>query len=235
MAITATTTASYGTDNGVSIVVYGPSGVGKTRLAGTLPVNETVILSLEHRLLSLRGLGMYAYELDSYEDVMAMHSTLANDPSFAGVKYIVVDSATEAGEKTLVSSQARIKDGRQAYQDMQVKCIALFRLFRDMKKHVVLLFKEEQQKDALGNVRCGPSMPGQKLGPQIPYLFDEVFYMGISEVPGADGRIVKSRYLLTDATSTHVAKDASGSLDQYEPPDLLHIINKIQTTPPKGI
>lgn len=235
MAITLTTTASYGVDMGVSIVVYGPSGVGKTRLAGTLPVNETVILSLEHRLLSLRGLGMYAYELDDYADVLGMYNTLANDPTFAGVKYVVLDSATEVGEKTLVASQKKKSDGRQAYMDMQTQCIALFRMFRDMKKHVILIFKEEQQKDALGNVRLGPAMPGQKLGSQIPYLFDEVFYMGISEVAEPDGRMVKSRYLLTDATSTHVAKDASGSLDSYEPPDLLHIITKIQTTPPKGI
>lgn len=235
MAITATSTASYGTDKGVSIVIYGPSGVGKTRLAGTLPVNETVILSLEHRLLSLRGYGMFAYELDSYEDVVGMQSVLEKDPNFAAVKYIVLDSATEAGEKTLISSQARIKDGRQAYQDMQVRCLALFRAFRDMKKHVILLFKEEMQKDAVGNARIGPAMPGQKLGPQIPYLFDEVFYMGISESTGTDGKVNKSRYLLTDASSTHTAKDASGSLDAYEPPDLLHIITKIQTAPAKSV
>ena len=235
MAITATSTASYGTDKGVSIVIYGPSGVGKTRLAGTLPVNETIILSLEHRLLSLRGYGMFAYELDSYEDVVGMQSVLEKDPNFAAVKYIVLDSATEAGEKTLISSQARIKDGRQAYQDMQVRCLALFRAFRDMKKHVILLFKEEMQKDAVGNARIGPAMPGQKLGPQIPYLFDEVFYMGISESTGTDGKVNKSRYLLTDACSTHTAKDASGSLDAYEPHDLLHIITKIQTAPAKSV
>lgn len=234
MAIQYASTSTYGTDMGVSMVIYGPSGVGKTTLAGTLPRDETIILSTEHRLLSLRGKGMHAYELDNYEDVVAMYNTLAADPNCAGVKYVVLDSATECGEKTLISSQTKIRDGRQAYMDMQQKSIALFRMFRDMKKHTILLFKEEQQKDALGNVRVGPAMPGQKLGPQIPYLFDEVFYMGISETVGADGKSVKSRYLLTDATSTHTAKDASGSLDMYEPPDLFHIINKIQTTPPKG-
>ena len=235
MAITATSTSAYNSDMGVSIVVYGPSGVGKTRLAATLPVNETVILSLEHRLLSLRGFGMFAYELDTYEDVVTMQAVLEKDASFAAVKYVVVDSASELGEKTLISSLARIKDGRQAYQDMQTKCVSLFRLFRDMKKNVILLFKEEMQKDALGNARIGPSMPGQKLGPQVPYLFDEVFYMGISETPGQNGQVVKSRYLLTDASSTHTAKDASGSLEAYEPPDLLHIIQKIQSAPAKSV
>lgn len=234
MAIVYASTTSYGIDNGVSIVCYGASGVGKTTLAGTLPRDETIILSTEHRLLPLRGKGMHAYELDTYADVVQMYNTLVNDPSFASVRYVVLDSATECGEKTLVASQAAIRDGRQAYMDMQQKALALFRMFRDMKKHTILLFKEELQKDAAGNVRVGPAMPGQKLGPQIPYLFDEVFYMGISETVGPDGVPVKSRYLLTDATPTHTAKDASGSLAMFEPPDLLHIITKIQTTPPKG-
>lgn len=235
MAITPTSTSAYNSDMGVSMVIYGGSGVGKTRLAGTLPANETVILSLEHRLLSLRGYGMFAYELDTYEDVVVTQQALERDASFSAVKYVVVDSATELGEKTLISSQARIKDGRQAYQDMQTKCLSLFRMFRDMRKHVILLFKEEMQKDAMGNARVGPSMPGQKLGPQVPYLFDEVFYMGVTETTGSDGKTVKSRYLLTDATATHIAKDASGSLDIYEPPNLLHIIQKIQTSPAKSV
>ena len=235
MAITPTSTSAYNSDMGVSMVIYGGSGVGKTRLAGTLPANETVILSLEHRLLSLRGYGMFAYELDTYEDVVVTQQALERDASFSAVKYVVVDSATELGEKTLISSQARIKDGRQAYQDMQTKCLSLFRMFRDMRKHIILLFKEEMQKDAMGNARVGPSMPGQKLGPQVPYLFDEVFYMGVTETTGSDGKTVKSRYLLTDATATHIAKDASGSLDIYEPPNLLHIIQKIQTSPAKSV
>jgi hypothetical protein len=67
-------------------------------------------------------------------------------------------------------------------------------------------------------------MPGQKLGPQLPYLFDEVFHMGVASDP--QGK--KYRYLQTEADLQHDAKDRSGLLDAYEAPDLTAIFNKIR-------
>ena len=43
-------------------------------------------------------------------------------------------------------------------------------------RNVVFTSKQEWQKDEVTGIsRYGPMMPGQKLGPQLPYLFDEVF------------------------------------------------------------
>jgi hypothetical protein len=99
------------------------------------------------------------------------------------------------------------------------------RAFRDLPgKHVYVSAKVEWAKDeASGVMRFQPMMPGQKLGPQLPYLFDEVFYIGV----GKDQQGAKFHYLQTQADLQYVAKDRSGSLDAYEPPDLGRVISKI--------
>ena len=69
-------------------------------------------------------------------------------------------------------------------------------------------------------------MPGARLGAELPYLFDEVFQIGIGKTP--DG--VEYRYLRTHPDIQSEAKDRSGCLDALEPPDLTHIFNKIIST-----
>jgi hypothetical protein len=66
-------------------------------------------------------------------------------------------------------------------------------------------------------------MPGSKLGPQLPYLFDEVFRLGINKTPQGE----QYRFLQTQPDLQCDAKDRSGALDPIEQPDLNHVITKI--------
>jgi len=66
-------------------------------------------------------------------------------------------------------------------------------------------------------------MPGNKLGPPLPYLFDEVFALRVEEAQ--DGSLY--RVLQTSRDIMYEAKDRSGALDLYEPPKLHHIYKKI--------
>jgi hypothetical protein len=85
--------------------------------------------------------------------------------------------------------------------------------------------KMESSKDELsGMVKWGPSMPGQKLGPQLPYLFDEVFRLGVGK--GADGK--EFRFVQTQPDLQYEAKDRSGALQSMEYPHLGAIFAKIK-------
>ena len=78
-----------------------------------------------------------------------------------------------------------------------------------------------------GIVLNGPSMPGTKLGPALPYHFDEVFHLDI----GRDQATQKDyRFLRTQPDFQNDAKDRSGKLDAIEYPDLGNIIRKITAT-----
>jgi hypothetical protein len=66
-------------------------------------------------------------------------------------------------------------------------------------------------------------MPGSKLGPKLPYFFDEVFRIGINKTPQGE----QYRFLQTQPDIQYDAKDRSGSLDILEVPFLGSIFNKI--------
>lgn len=101
----------------------------------------------------------------------------------------------------------------------------LMRSFRDLPgRNVYFSAKQERVQDDNGRLLFGPSMPGQKLAQQIPYLFDEVFcYQMVKDANG-----VPQRMLLTQPDGISVAKDRSGKLNAWEEPDLSAVINKIR-------
>lgn len=125
----------------------------------------------------------------------------------------------------LANAKAQVKDPRQAYGELIEKTMALVKAFRDLPgKNVVMAAKQEPIKDEMtGIVQYGPSMPGSKLGPQLPYLFDEVFRLGVGKTPQG----VEYRFLQTGPDLQYDAKDRSGSLDPVERPDLSFVFSKI--------
>lgn len=224
----STNTASF--EHGLALLIWGESGAGKTRLAGTLPERETFILSAENGLLSLRNKTINGLQIDSVQDLSEAYDYCAS-PAFMqnGFRYIVLDSITEIGEQVLKNAKAQVKDPRQAYGELIEKVLMLVKMFRDLKgPTTIFLAKLDRIKDDVTGITMnGPSMPGKSVGPQLPYLFDEVFK--IDAAVGQDK--VKIHYIQTGKDAQNVCKDRSGSLDMYEPADLSHIINKILSTP----
>lgn len=66
-------------------------------------------------------------------------------------------------------------------------------------------------------------MPGSKLGPKLPYFFDEVFRLGVNR----DNKDHTFRYLQTQPDLQYNAKDRSGALAAMEEPHLGKIFAKI--------
>lgn len=225
MALNWSNTAKASASQGIKALVYAPAGHGKTVMCSTNP--NSVILSAESGLLSLRNLPtpMPVLEIRSMQDLndaYAWLSTSAEAKQFDGFN---IDSISEIAEVILAEAKKVTKDPRQAYGEVIEKVLAATRFFRDLPGYNVLVCaKQEPMKDELtGAVKFSPSLPGQKLGNQLPYFFDEVFHLGI----GKDDDGTLFRYLLTQPDIQYVAKDRSGSLDAYEAPDFGAIIEKI--------
>lgn len=66
-------------------------------------------------------------------------------------------------------------------------------------------------------------MPGKQLTQGIDHFFDEVFYLGIGELPDKS----TYRFLRTRPNNQYRAKDRSDALDEFEEPNLTKVINKI--------
>lgn len=207
--------------NGVKIVVYGMAGAGKTTLVKTLP--SPIIISAEAGLLSLEGEDIPYINIQSYEDLKEAYQFVVSDEC-ADFKSIAIDSISEIGEVILSHEKKINKDGRAAYGEMATQVLELMRAFRDIEgKNIYFSAKCEKQQDETGRLLYSPSMPGSKLGQQIPYLVDEVLALRMEK--DADGEV--QRALMCASDGLWQAKDRSGKLDQWEAPDLGAIIEKI--------
>jgi len=223
VALKFTTTDQAAQLHGVKMLIYGVSGVGKTTLCATAP--QPIILSAEAGLLSLRKFQIPVIEIRTVDDLTEAHRWCQQAAEARQFATVCIDSITEIGEVVLANAKRQVKDPRQAYGELIEKMMTTIKAFRDLQgKHVYMAAKAEPVKDEMtGVVRYMASMPGSKLGPQLPYLFDEVFRLGINKTPQGE----QYRFLQTQPDLQYDAKDRSGALDPIEPPDLNHVISKI--------
>jgi len=237
MALNFSTASQESAGNGIKVLVYGGSGVGKTVLTATLP--NPVLISAESGALSLREANlrrlfgddqsicynMPIITIRTADDLRDVHLWCTQSAEAKNFQSIGLDSISEIGEVVLNNAKRQVKDPRQAYGDLIEQMETAIRAFRDLPgKNVLVSAKMEPMKDELsGVVKYGPSMPGAKLGPKLPYFFDEVFRLGINKDP--QGK--EYRFLQTQPDLQYEAKDRSGALLITEPPHLHYIFNKI--------
>ena len=235
MPIEYTTTAQMPLSDGVKIVIYANSGMGKTMLAATAPA--PLLISAESGLLSLQkkniervyGINTPGITYDiptaiirNVNDLMEVYSMLLNPQHSANFKTIYLDSLSEIAEVVLAHAVESNNDGRMAYKDMADQIIDMCKKFRDLPgKHVVFSCKEGYCEDSRLN---GPSLPGKILSHKIPYLFDEVLQIAIYQAPNEP----PVRFLRTQPDIKNDAKDRSGSLSYAgEQMNLTNIFDKI--------
>lgn len=201
--------------------MYGPAGVGKTPLCATAP--SPLILSAERGLLSLKRTNTPYIEITGYASLVEAYQWCAGSAEARQFWTYCLDSLSEIAEVVLTEEKRKSKDPRKAYGEVIEQVVMLARAFRDLPgKNVVLVAKEEYSKDETsGAVLYQPSMPGNKLGPKLPYFFDEVFRMEYNPSNRAQ------RGLHTVGSFQHVARDRSGMLAEYEPCDLTVVFKKI--------
>lgn len=207
--------------NGVKILVYGAAGAGKTSLIPTLP--NPIVLSAEGGLLSIADADIPYIEVSDMESLGEAYEYLTEGEG-KQFESIALDSISEIAEVVLSNERKKSKDPRQAYGEMQIAMQDLIRSFRDIPgKHVYFSAKMEKTQDETGRILYSPSMPGNKIGQQLPFFFDEVLALRVER--DAEGNT--QRALMCDTDGIWSAKDRSGKLDMWEAPDLGEVINKI--------
>ena len=205
----------------LNIVVYGQAGAGKTSLIKTLP-GKVLVVSAEAGLLSLRGFDVDVAEVATVDDLREVHNMLAKGGH--GYDWVAVDSLSEIAELVLAAEKAKTPDPRKAYGTLVDQMMAVCRAFRELPINVYMSAKAERFKDeSTSRLISALSMPGAKLGQQIPYLFDEVLRLVVGK--DEEGNVVRA--LQTSAEPNADAKDRSGKLDHYEQPDLGAVYAKI--------
>lgn len=203
-------------------LVYGAAGAGKTRLCATTPDrSRTFILSAEAGLRSVRDYDIAYAKIGTMSDLREVFDFLRGEGA-GRYDWVCLDSISEIAEACLAAEKAVAKDPRRAYGEMADRMFRTLRAFRDLPMSVYMTAKLGWVEDE-GRQVYGPNLPGRQLEQGIAYLFDEVFAM--HAVRGEDGTVTRS--LQTQGDHRFVAKDRSGALDEFEPPHLGRIADKI--------
>lgn len=223
MAIKLKRTGTAAASSGVKLLVYGQAGSGKTSLIRTLP--SPIILSSEGGLLSIQDADLPFIEIASLDGLREAYEWLSqSQEARSHFESIAIDSISEVAEVVLNAEKKSTKDPRQAYGAMQEHMAEIIRAFRDLPgRNVYMSAKLEKNQDEMGRVLYAPSMPGNKTGQALPYLFDEVLALRVEK----DAENKTQRALMCDSDGLWLAKDRSGKLDAWEAPDLGAIIAKI--------
>lgn len=219
------------TSSRITALIYGPSGIGKTTLAKTLP-GKTLIISAESGLLSLSGMdidyvdicegkGSTQLKLEHLRDILKHLSSEKTE-----YENIFIDSLTEIAQIMVQFQQTLYpdkKDSMNLWGAYNTQIRAFIKHVRDLSPYnIILTALEKVDKDEIGRRYKIPEMNGA-VAAQIAQFFDEVLYY--TEI---ENEKEKKRVLITSSSSNFIAKDRSGKLNQYEIPDFGIIFNKIK-------
>lgn len=213
----------------VVALIVGPSGIGKTSLAKTLPESDTLIVSAESGLLCLSGTNYSVVEITTMEQLKEVFLFLSEESTKKKYKNIFIDSLTELGEVLL----KELKNSKE-YSDpkMMLKMYGQYnddftmfiKALRDMKPYSIFFTcLNTFEKDGLQMVEEF-NFPGAKVKANVKAWFDLVMKYEVFESEGN-----KHRMLITDMSVNPLAKDRSGKLEGYEVADLGAIKAKILT------
>jgi hypothetical protein len=97
---------------------------------------------------------------------------------------------------------------------------ATIKAFRDLDKAVIFTALPEDIIDS-GAVIKKPFIKGKAVQKMLASYFDEVFYLSVNAA-------TEEREIQTQSSTSILAKDRSGKLDNYEEANLTTIINKIK-------
>ena len=229
MALKFTTTSEGG--HFASVLVYGPSGVGKTRMAATAP--KPIIISSEKKLISLKDYKIPVILIENYLDLEEAYTFVTTNKKAEQFQTIVVDSISDIAETILTDfkNDPRTNDhGQAAYGHLADKLGPMIKKFRDIRnKHKYFIAKSRMVEDVYTKVNMFvPSLPGRVLPDNISYEFDYVFALRIGETE----TFKKYRYLQTQPCMQWAAK-GNDSLAAMEKPDLTSIFKKLTAGPVK--
>lgn len=202
---------------GVKSLVYGPSGVGKTPIINSAP--RPVLLATEPGLLSMRNSDVPTWVAPTKNKIDEFFKWFEHSTEAKNFDTLAVDSVSQMCNIALDESTS--KHGLAQYGDMVDYVMPYFqRLYYMKEKHMYLVAKE----DLTSNGMRRPAFPGQQLNGSsgVAHLYDCILRVARVPIPNIGEAIA----FQCNGTYDVIARNRTGTLADFEPPDFNLLIKK---------
>ena len=215
---------------GISIVIYADPGIGKTTLATTLPVGETLIINTEAGWGPLLGTGHYVFDLKrDLKQLEELYQYLRTEKH--PFTNIVLDNISELQDwlvHTLMTGRNKDFAEIREYGDASVKLKEYIRLFRDLtsERNFNVIFNAwemplEMEKTAMGIITKSFPKLFPKLTPEVCGIVDMVGHLEKYEKTG-------DRFIRFVGTSKILAKTQFKGVEEFEEANLPAVFAKVK-------
>lgn len=201
---------------GCKSICYGPPGSSKTPTVNTCP--RPVLLATEPGLLSMRNSDVPTWIAPNKARIDEFMKWFENSSEAKNFDTLAVDSTSQMCDIALDESKS--KHGLQQYGEMAEYVMPYMkRLYFLPQKHIFLIAKEELTSDG----KRRPYYPGKFLPTAIPHLFDCVLRLARVPIPNVGETLA----FQCNGTMDVVARNRTGTLADYEPPDFSALVRKV--------
>ena len=203
---------------GCKAIIYGPPGSAKTPIINTCP--RPVLLAVEPGLLSMRNSNVPTWMAPTksrIDEFMKWFELSAETKNF---DTLAIDSISQMCNIALDESKA--KHGLAQYGEMADYVMPyLQRLYYMKEKHMYLIAKEELTSDG----KRRPAFPGQQLNGSsgVSHLYDCILRLARVPIPNVGETLA----FQCNGTMDILARNRTGDLADFEPPDFGKIIAKV--------
>jgi len=190
--------------DGIKILIYGASGVGKTTQLGEIE-GKVLILSAESGLLVLKDKQIDVIDIDSVEKLGNVYLAVKNKE--LDYETICIDSLSEIGDMVVNELEQDEYYGNPSntfklWMEYTKRMINIVKLFRDLKGVNVVFTALSESVEYNGMVKFMPQIPAKKAQSKLVSLFDEVYYYDTN----SDGE----RIIHTSDTAMYAGKSRAG-------------------------
>jgi hypothetical protein len=200
---------------GIKAVIYGPPGSAKTPLINTCP--RPVLLATEPGLLSMRNSSVLTWIAPNKAKIDEFFKWFEHSNEAKAFDTLAIDSVSQMCDIAL--SESKSKHGLAQYGDMNEYVYPyLERLYFMREKHMYLIAKEEVTSASVKR----PYFPGKFLPTQIPHKYDCVIRVARVSIANVGEQLA----FQCNGTYDVIARNRTGTLDNFEPPNFTNIVNK---------
>lgn len=213
----------------VVMMVYGNGGVGKTTFASTAPKPLLVDCENGAKYFGMRGIEVDVAKVAQWKDLEGIfdvaksgeYETIILDPIGELMEKLKAYMVA-TGDKKLVQSDG--SPSMAGWGWLKDKMRGTIKLLRDSGVNLLIVAHVDEKNDEDHLVKRPLLMT--KLSDEVVNMVDIVGYMTVTQVDGEDKRII----IVDPASDKYVAKDRTGQLGKYIPPNFDEIVKAVQGT-----